>query len=49
MLLNAAKYQGYSFWVINGKPIGGGGKITPVPLPKMTHKISETNSSFHVK
>ena len=35
MLLNAAKFQGYSFyrfWVIKGKPTGGGGKITP-PLP----------------
>ena len=28
MLLNAAKFQGYSFyrsWVIKGKPTGGGG------------------------
>ena len=28
MSLNAAKYQGfsfYNFWVIKGKPIGGGG------------------------
>ena len=35
MLLNAAKFQGYSFyrfWVIKGKPTGGGGKITPHPL-----------------
>ena len=34
MLLNAAKYQGYSFyhlWVIKGKHTGGGGKITPHP------------------
>ena len=33
MLLNAAKYQGYSFyhfWVIKGKHTGGG-KITPHP------------------
>ena len=32
MLLNAAKCQGYSFylfWVIRGKPTGG--KITPPP------------------
>ena len=31
MLLNAAKFQGYSFyrfWVFKGKPTGGGGKIT---------------------
>ena len=31
MLLNVAKYQGYSFYrflVIKGKPTGGGGKIT---------------------
>ena len=30
MLLNAAKFQGYScyrFWVIKGKPTGGGGKL----------------------
>ena len=35
MLLNAAKFQGYSFyrfWVIKGKPLGG--KITP-PLPRL--------------
>ena len=37
MLLNTAKFQGYSFycsWVIKGKPTGGGGgpKISP-PLP----------------
>ena len=34
MLQNAAKFQGYSFyrfWVIKGKPTGGGGKITPPP------------------
>ena len=35
MLLNAAKCQGYSFyvfWVIKGKPTGGrGGKFTPPP------------------
>ena len=32
MLLNAAKFQGYSFyrfWIIKGKPTRGGGKITP--------------------
>ena len=38
MLLNAAKFQGYSFyrfWVIKGNPTGagggGGGKTTPSP------------------
>ena len=35
MLLNAAKFQRYSFyrfWVIKGKPTwGGGGEITPPP------------------
>ena len=34
MLLNVAKIQGYSFyrfWVIKGKPSGGGGGITPTP------------------
>ena len=33
MLLNAAKFQGYSFyrfWVIKGNP-SGGDKITPTP------------------
>ena len=32
MLLNAAKFQGYSFyrsWVIKGKPTGGGLKLPP--------------------
>ena len=32
MLLNAAKYQSYSFyrfWVAKGKPIGGASEITP--------------------
>ena len=32
MLLNAQKCQGsslYRFWLIKGKPTGGGGKITP--------------------
>ena len=36
MLLSAPKCQGYSFyrfWVINGKPTGGGSKITPHPHP----------------
>ena len=35
MLLNAVKFQGYifyCFWVIKGKPTGGGSKV-PSPLP----------------
>ena len=34
MLLNAAEFQGYSFyrfWIIKGKPTGGRGKINPTP------------------
>ena len=34
MLLNAATFQGYSFyrfWIIKGKPTGGRGKINPTP------------------
>ena len=34
MLQNAEKYQGYSpyrFWVIKGKPTGGGGNYTTHP------------------
>ena len=34
MLLNAAKYQGYSFyrfWVIKGKPTGGRENYAPFP------------------
>ena len=45
MLLNAAKYQGnsfYRFWVIKGKP-------TYPLLPTMAHRIFETKSGFHVK
>ena len=36
MLLNAAKFQGYSFyrsWVIKGKPTGEGVKLPPPPTP----------------
>ena len=36
MLLNASKFQGYSvyrFWVIKGKPTGGGIKIPPLLHP----------------
>ena len=35
MSLNAAKYQGfsfYNFWVIKGKPIGGGNSYIYQPL-----------------
>ena len=48
MLLNAAKYQGYlfyCFWVIKGKPIRGGGKIT-LPLTRITVK-SEEHKAFN--
>ena len=41
MLLNAAKCQDYSFyrfWVVNGKPTGGGEGITP-PLPPTLTQI----------
>ena len=42
MLLNAAKFQGYSFYrfrVIKGKPtVGGGAKITP-PAYFQAHSI----------
>ena len=40
MLLNAAKCQGYSFycfWVIKGKPTGGGD--SPLPPPRLKLKI----------
>ena len=36
MLLNAAEYQGYSFyrfWVIKGKSTGGGERTLPLALP----------------
>ena len=48
MLLNAAKYQVYlfyCFWVVKGKPTGGGGKIT-LPLPQITVK-SEGYNAFN--
>ena len=39
MLLNPAKCQDYSFWVIKGKPTGGEGrcKITPTPRFGLTN------------
>ena len=49
MLLNASKFQGYSFyrfWVIKGEPTGGGGdKITP-PHSTDWWTYSETPTSF---
>ena len=44
ILLNAAKFQGYSFyrfWVIKGKPNGGGGggKITTPPPQTRVNKL----------
>ena len=50
MLLNAAKFQGYSsyrFLVIKRKSTGGGGKITPTPHPPLI--ISRMKSAFEVK
>ena len=56
MLLNAAKFQGYSsyrFWVIKGKPTGGGGVKLPPPPPHPTQiRVnlsfnSEDNLSFN--
>ena len=40
ILLNAAKFQGYSlyrFWVIKGKPAGGRREITPAP-PRLNRR-----------
>ena len=47
-LLNAAKFQGYTFyrfWVIKGKPAGAGGagKITPPPTSQ-NGQIHSNNS-----
>ena len=45
-LLNAVKFQGYSFcrfWVIKEKPTGG--KITPSPLP-LRLSIKYNNNQF---
>ena len=58
MLLNAAKCQGYSFyrfWVIKGKPTGGGaeGKIThppPPPPPRLgLIKLQTLDLKYYVK
>ena len=49
MLLNASKFQGYSFyrfWVIKGEPTGGGDKITPPPHSTDWWTYSETPTSF---
>ena len=50
MLLNAAKFHGYSFyrfWVIKGKPTGGGGlKLLPLPQPKLGLKCSHKEISI---
>ena len=51
MLLNVAKFQGYSFyrfWVVKGKPTRGGGgvgKITP-PSPRLGLKSSKESMLF---
>ena len=45
ILLNAAKFQGYSlyrFWVIKRKPTGGdggGGGEVILPIPRHTHRL----------
>ena len=49
MLLNAAKFQGYSFyrfWVIKGKPTGGGSKILP-HTHSLTHTHTHINTHTH--
>ena len=52
MLLNAAKFQGYSFyqfWVIKGKPTGGDGKVTPrLPHPNQIRVKDNMASLLHV-
>ena len=54
MLLNPEKFQGYSFypfWVIQGKPTGGGVKL-PRPLTKIRVKIAcrvKTNTAWTTK
>ena len=45
MLLNAAKFQGYSFycfWVIKGKPTGGGGGGVILP-PRLGLNVDPSN------
>ena len=54
MLLNAAKWQGYSFyrfWVINGKPTGGGGEFFTPPHTQIRVKhgpILSNNNSYNI-
>ena len=48
-LLNAGKFQGYSFygfWVIKGKPTGGGWNPNPPP-PPLTHTHTHTQISVN--
>ena len=48
MLLNAAKCQGYSFycfWVIKGKPTGGGDS----PLPPTQIKVKDIKNLFRLR
>ena len=48
MLLNAAKFQGYSFYcfweIIKRKPTGGGSKITPSP-PRLGLRVNKTEKT----
>ena len=49
MLLNAAKYQGYSFyrfWVIEGKPTGGRGVKLPPPTNQIRVNSENDQTSF---
>ena len=49
ILLNAAKFQGYSFyrfWVIKGKPNGGGGGVKLQPRPP---RLGSTNCLLKIK
>ena len=49
LLLNATKFQGYSFyrfWVIEGKPTAG--KITPPPPPTTQVRVRGTNADLKI-
>ena len=46
ILLNAAKSQGYSFWVIKRKPTWRGGNFTP-PAPPTQIRVNAQNG-FHI-